>query len=173
MSFHSELIADAVWPADIRTALGLSSGVYSGRRARNVLSAKKEVWIERADTEVTSQGGFERHRRYEYLLHVRARKNPGANQTGLTELDDVIADLETLSDRYEGLRPLAGDLTGLIAIGIGETVVDEDPEEGNFIDGVLEVNFFVDSAVTVDVAAGVLELGGLGVGGAGAGGFGG
>jgi len=88
MSFHSELTADGVWPADIRTALGWTTEtpVYVGLRPRSIPRVGGEVWIERLPVSEESSGGFDRLAAYPYRLHVRVKGQPGPKRTNFKKL---------------------------------------------------------------------------------------
>ena len=77
MTFHSDLVTDAVWPADIRTALSLTAGVYVGRRLQNVARKDVEVLILRNEVETGVGGSLEPLDVHEYELQVRTRAYTG------------------------------------------------------------------------------------------------
>lgn len=145
MSFHSDLIADGVWPADIRTATGLTgTAVYVGRRPKAVPHKDAEVMIERGPTQERSRGGFEKLRVHTYTLRVRVKSNAGGDHAGKAQQDTVEAHLRTLSERYHGQRVLTGTLTNLVAVSAGELSVDVDSARKDLSEGTLRVSFVVE-----------------------------
>ena len=144
MSFHSSLISDAVWPADIRTALGLSSGsVYVGRRPQNVPVKDVEVLILRGEVDQRGAGLGHEVEIHPYELHVRMRTNAGGDRTGKAQQTTVEAHMRTLVDRYHGLRPFVATLTDLVAVQAREGDVDLDPTDEATLVGVVQVDFLV------------------------------
>lgn len=150
MSVHGTLTSQELLPADIRHALTLNSpgAVYSGRSPRQIRQGT-EVWLERLP--VSPVSGFARLDRHSYRVHVRhGLATMGADHTGESALDLVEAHMATLVERYDGkLRTtetsFLGRLEGLVAIQAEEEEVDEDPDEGAMLDGVVRVDFLVRS----------------------------
>jgi hypothetical protein len=137
-------------PADIRHALALTSpaAVYAGRSPRQVRQGT-EVWLERMPVETASP--FARLDRHSYRVHVRhGLPTMGTDHTGESALAEVEGHMATLVERYDGqLRTTTtsflGRLSGLIAIHAEEEEVDEEPDEGAMLDGVVRVSFLVRS----------------------------
>ncbi len=143
MSFHSVLIADAVWPADIRTALSLTDGasVYTGRRPRKIKQGT-EVWLERLETLDRALGAGHQVKEHQYRVHVMTHNKPDGDLTGDAQLTTVEAHLETLVDRYNGDRHFTGTIADLISMKVEEESVDEDPDENGMLSGTVRVSFF-------------------------------
>ena len=150
MSFHSTITADELLPADVRAALALTDqdAVYAGRYPRQV-RAGVEVWIERLPAEELV--GFARLDLRRYRLHVRhGLTSMGPDQSGAAALGVVEAHLETLAERYDGNLRTADTvfltrLPDLVAIRAVEEEVDEAPEDGAVLDGVVALEFLVRS----------------------------
>lgn len=144
MSFHSALVADAVWPADIRTALGLTgNAVHVGRRAQGVPRIAKEVLILRREVDQRGTGLGNEAELHQYELHVRHYMHGGPDRSGKSQQDAVEADMRTLVDRYHGLRPFVATLTDLVACQAREIDVDVDPDDEHRLVGVVQVDFLV------------------------------
>ena len=148
MTVHSDLIADAVWPADIRAALGLSASpnqVYAGRRPRKIATPRQEVMIERGPVEEGSTGGLNKIRRHAYVLRVREKRQQDGNQTGVTAQTAVDAALRTLAERYHGQAPafFVAAVPTLFTISAEEITPDSDPTDHDVAEGTLAVTFHV------------------------------
>ncbi len=147
MTFHTDLVADAVLPTDIRTTLGLTAAgsVYPGRRPKQTTSTDLEVWIERqpAVPRTTAPPGLEV---YVYDLHIRGQRGTqGSNKAGAAHLVDVDAALDALKTRYDAKARFATALTGLVAISAEEINVDVDPSDEKVQEAVLRLSFVVET----------------------------
>jgi len=131
VSFHSDLIADAVWPADIRTALSIAgTQVYVGRRPAAVTHKDVEVLIQRDATQERTRGGFEKVKAHRYTLRIRTKTNAGGDGTGKSQQDTIDGHLRTLVDRYHGQRVL--------------TATDVDPTSKPVHEGTMRVIFMTE-----------------------------
>lgn len=145
MSFHSSLIASAVWPADLVTAgvVTTAAQVYSGRRPQDKPNRLGEVWLERLADPPAEGGGFQMVDRHAYLVHVRyPLGNQGGDLTGKAQLDVIEARMQTIRDRYDAAIPFVSTFAGMLPCDATEEAVDVDPE-GDVIDGTVRVVFSV------------------------------
>jgi|GEM_PF-1478977 len=145
MSFHSSLIAVGVWPADLVTAgvVTVAAQVYAGRRPRDKIDRRGEVWLERLEDPPSEGGGFQRSRRHAYRVHVRYPLNGGPDQSGKVQLDVVEAHMQTIRDRYDAAVPFSSTFSGMLPVDATEENTDVDPEAEDVIDGVVRVVFTV------------------------------
>lgn len=148
MSFHSDLVAAAGWPADLVTAgvVAAAADVYAGRHARQVVRQSGEVWLERLPVEERGTG-LQALRLHPYRVHYRALLNLGADRAGAKQVEDGEAKLRTIVARYRGTRPFAGlhatTMADLVAADAVEETVDTDPEDERVLDAAARVTFAV------------------------------
>lgn len=148
MTTHSELTADVVWPADLRTTLGLPAGrgVYVGRRPQNVPNLPLDVLIRRGPVDQIGRGGFDDLKAHRYELVLRVLRNAGPARAGKSEQDDMDAHLRAIVDRYDGTRRFAGSLTApLVSIEAREVTPDLDPAGSFQGEATVEVVFTVNA----------------------------
>lgn len=145
MSFHSSLIASAVWPADLVTAgvVTVATQVHTGRRPQAITDRRGEVWLERLEDPPSEGGGFQHVRRHAYLVHVLyPLGNQGGDKAGKALLDVVEARMQTIKERYDAAIPFVSTFTGMLPVVADEESADTDPE-AEVIDGTVRVTFSV------------------------------
>lgn len=145
MSFHSSLVASAVWPADLVTAgvVASSGQVYAARRPRDKADRRGEVWIERLPDTPAEGTGFQHVDVHAYLVHYRyPLGNQGPGQDGAALLTHVEAKLQTIRDRYDATLPFTSTFSGMLPCEAAEESVDEDPED-DVMSGTVRVTFRV------------------------------
>ena len=146
MSFHSAMLAAAVWPADLVTAgvAPTAAAVYPGRRPQKVTRVDREIWIERVEGEPIGTGFHGAHLHSE-LVHVIEAGNPDGDTTGKTKLSAAEADLRVIVKRYDGAEipaAFSAAVPGLFAMQAQEEVVDLDPGEKKVLIGSVRVDFW-------------------------------
>lgn len=147
MSFHSKLVADAVWPADIRTALTLNAKAVSvGRRSQKIPGLKTEVMIIREEQVPLSRGGFESLRLHRYRLDIRTREGPSGDLSGKEQAAALDSALDTLTERYQGLQPFKATFPELVAVQVEERESDLDEARTDQLLGSLQVDFLLKEA---------------------------
>lgn len=145
MSFHSSLIATAVWPTDLVTAgvVTATAQVYTGRRPRDKTDRRGEVWLERLSDPPSEGGGFQHIRRHAYLVHVRYPLNAGPDKSGKAQIDVVEARMQTIKERYDAAVPFSSTFSGMLPADATEETVDVDPGAEDVLDGAVRVVFSV------------------------------
>lgn len=146
MSVWSTLTASTALPADLVTAIGVAAaGVYTGRRPQNVPRKDLEVWLARGEVEELSRGLGNTVTRHRIRVAVRVRTNAGGNGTGSAQLTTVEAHLRTIVDRYRGRRPAFAvtAVSDLIALDAREGSVDTAPDDGDTLEGVVDLDALV------------------------------
>jgi hypothetical protein len=164
MSFHSVLIgtggSDADFLGDIRAALSMgTTGTNAGRGFLPTSRTPKEVWLERLDVEQISTGAFNKLHNHKYRIHVRIRTGvTGSDQTNENQLTTLDADLETLVQRYRGVKTVAaiggnggiafdtvfdGTSYTVVTISVTEAQIDPEPDDQMNMLGYVEIDFLV------------------------------
>lgn len=144
MSFYSDLMADAVLPTDVRTALSLTGdtgSVYGGKRFDHV-KRDTDVWVERVTTSDVSGDGAQNISEHQVRVNIRINRPEGTGASGLDKLQTVEAHLETLTERYNGLQPFTA-LTKCYTIKAEEEDIEIDEEDARIVTGTVLLSFFV------------------------------
>jgi len=144
VSFFSDLMVDAVLPADIRSALSISDAgaVYSGRRFEKIPRGL-EVWVERLPTSDVSGDGAQNIHEHSVRLNIRSRSLQTGSQSGADQLATIEGHMETLVERYNGLQPLTA-LTSCYTIKAEEDGLDLEDDDSKTMHGTVLLSFFVE-----------------------------
>lgn len=144
MSFWTTLEDAATGlPADISTVLGVSTGVYVGRRPKSVKDPPLEVIIIRGSVS-ENKTGFRILRSYSFEIRIRVTRSPGGKVAGELQTDAADAAARTLCERYNGNSRVATLRTaGLHGMTCVERFVDEEPEDIGVLEAVLDLTCLV------------------------------
>lgn len=145
MSFHDDLVADAVWPTDLKTALALAStaGITVGRQPQKVpRPGDLDVTIELREHKQRGTSA-QRITEWVYRLHLAKTENAGPRIAGTTQVATLQAHVETLCDRYHGARVLTATLPTLVSMACELETFDEEPDDQGAQRAALRVSWFV------------------------------
>lgn len=136
MSFHEDFLLQL--RADLAQALGLpAAAVYAGRQPQKVTRTGLEVWLRPRETEHHGRGGGNQLTVHPFEIHLRLHTRREGDQTGAAQLEEVTTQLDLLRERYDGTRPFAAALPGLVALQVEQASVDPDPDHEDLLDGTL------------------------------------
>lgn len=140
-TLHDRLMADALLPATVRSALGLPAGsVYDGRRQKTP-DQHRSVLVLPLESVLRVPGGDQlwEHR---YELRLRWRQVRESAATGAQQLLLAKDGQRAVINAVNGARPWATTLTDLVTVRAEEGPLDDDPDEQGSIEAVVRLSVF-------------------------------